>query len=597
MAFLRVRRLERRVQEIQTEREILRRLHALEQKVAALESGAGAPAADRAAVSPPSVAPEPSAVSPPSARPLPPPGPAPSERDLESLIGGRLLNRIGIAALLLAAAFFLKLAYDNRWIGPAGQVAILLVCGAALLVWSQWLLRRGYPYFSEGIAGLGGAVLYLALYFGWSYHNLFGPGTAFTGMIPITITLLAIAVGRDSQRIAVIALLGGFATPMLASTGRDQQVTLFSYLTVLDAGLVALGWLRRWRSLELLAFAATQIYFWGWYNEFYTEEKLFRTAAFATLFFLLFSAIPFLRAQRERQFTRGPFLLVLANAFLFLIALRQMLWTEHRWMLTLAVLALSALHLVISRMSPPGEAGQPSPVRILYAGLALTFATLAIPIRLEGRWITLAWAIEGVVLIWSGFRTRLWLLRAAGLVLFALVAFRLFVFPIPAATFLLNARLLTWLFCAGCFAAAAYMARQEREQQEKREPALYAAVAAAANLLLLWTLSQEIWDVFGRMHRPLGMETRQAQQMMLSLLWAVYGTVLVVVGFVRKLAGLRWQALALFGLTVIKVFLYDLSFLSRASRIFSFLVLGVVLLLASFLYARRQRRHKEVSDA
>jgi uncharacterized membrane protein len=93
------------------------------------------------------------------------------------------------------------------------------------------------------------------------------------------------------------------------------------------------------------------------------------------------------------------------------------------------------------------------------------------------------------------------------------------------------------------------------------------------------------------------METRQAQQMMLSLLWAVYGTVLVVVGFVRKLAGLRWQALALFGLTVIKVFLYDLSFLSRASRIFSFLVLGVVLLLASFLYARRQRRHKEVSDA
>ncbi len=526
----------------------------------------------------------------------PPRGQA-AERDLESLIGGRLLNRIGIAALLLGAAFFLKFAYDNRWIGPAGQVAIMLVCGTVLLTYSQWLLRRGYPYFSEGIAGLGGAVLYMSLYFGWSYHKLFASGVAFTGMIPITITLLAIAVGRDSQRIAVIALLGGFATPMLASTGRDQQLALFSYLAVLDAGLVALGWLRRWRSLEWLAFAATQIYFWGWYGEFYTGEKLFRTAAFATFSFLIFTTIPFIRARRERRFTGDQLLLVLANAFMFLIALRQMMWPEHRWILTLAVLALSALHLAISRLSPLGEAGKPSPVRILYAGLALTFATLAIPIRLEGRWITLAWAIEGAVLTWSGFRIRLWLLRAAGLILFGIVAFRLLVLPIPADTFLLNARFLTWLVCAGCFAAAAYIARQERAQSEAREHALYAAVAVVANLLLLWTLSQEVWEVFGRMRAPLEMAPRQAQRMMLLLLWALYATTLILLGVKRESALLRWQALVVFGLTVAKVFTYDLSYLSRGYRILSFLVLGVVLLVASFLYTRRLRQRKEANGA
>ena len=99
------------------------------------------------------------------------------------------------------------------------------------------------------------------------------------------------------------------------------------------------------------------------------------------------------------------------------------------------------------------------------------------------------------------------------------------------------------------------------------------------------------WDLFGRMQLP-GLEQLPAQQMALSVLWTIFAAALVIAGMARKSALLRWQALALFALVVGKVFLYDLSSLQRFYRILSFLVLGILLLVVSFLYQRRSMSHK-----
>ncbi|HLE19846.1 MAG TPA: DUF2339 domain-containing protein, partial [Vicinamibacteria bacterium] len=169
--------------------------------------------------------------------------------DLETLIAGRLLNRVGIVALLLAASFFLKYAFDNDWVGPSGRVALGLLAGTALLGYSQWLLRRGYGYFSGGIAGLAAGVLYLSLYAAWSFYQLVPQPVAFAGMIVVTGTMVVLALGRDSQPLALLALVGGFLTPTLLDTGQDAQLPLFLYLAVLNAGLMVMARLRSWRSL------------------------------------------------------------------------------------------------------------------------------------------------------------------------------------------------------------------------------------------------------------------------------------------------------------------------------------------------------------
>jgi len=101
---------------------------------------------------------------------------------------------------------------------------------------SQWLLGRGYSYFSEGIAALGAAVLYLSIWAGCHYYTLFTRDVGFVAMIVVTSVMAAVALGRNSQRIALLSLFGGFLTPVLVSTGRDAQVVLFTYLPRLGAG-------------------------------------------------------------------------------------------------------------------------------------------------------------------------------------------------------------------------------------------------------------------------------------------------------------------------------------------------------------------------
>jgi len=514
-----------------------------------------------------------------------------SSSDLETLIGARLLNRVAIVALIGAVSYFLKYAFDNNWIGPSGRVAIGVLIGALMLPWSQWLLRRGYPYFSEGIAGMGAAVMYISIWAGCQYYKLYSQDVGFFAMIVVTAGMTAVALGRNSQRIAVLSLVGGFLTPVLVSTGRDSQIVLFTYLLILGAGLLMIELRRDWRWLTPISFVSTQIYFWGWYDRFYTAEKLDRTLSYATLFLLLYAVVPILRAGKTSKADGMDVLLVLADSFAYFGGLYTMLWPQSRWTLTILVLLLSAGHLLIARLIPRSNPEGSPLLRFVFAGLALTFATLAIPIRLDGKWITLALALEGAVLVWTGFRAIVPALRGAGYLLMTISAFRLLAFPLPAQHFLFNERFGTYAVLIASIAAVLYIASKEESSASELERGFFGFLAVAINFFALLALSFELWDLFGWRYGQ-GINSGLAQHLSLSLLWTLYGSALIGFGIQRKSALLRWQALTLFGLVAFKVFLYDSSFLERFYRIVSFLILGLVLLAVSFLYQRKVAREK-----
>lgn len=506
--------------------------------------------------------------------------------DFENVVAGKWLNYVGIVAILFAAAFFIEYAFENNWIGPRGRIAIGIVCGALLLAWSGWLVRRGYEYFSEGIAALGAAVLYLSLWGGWHYYRIFDSNQVFVGMIVVTAVMVAVALGRNSQRLALLALIGGFLTPLLCSTGTDHEIVLFTYTAILSVGMLALERFRQWTWLPPLAFAATEIYFWGWYSDFYSPGKLALTMIFALLFFLLFAALPVMRARQEGRMEPGEYLVTIGNVAIFLIALRMMLWPDDRWTLTVAFLAVAAAHLLVLRMlpAPPRQdsRGEVLEVQSLFAGLALLCISLAIPARVDHQWLTIAWAVEGALLVWAGVRIASLRLRAAGLILFA----------ITAGTLLWNQRFMTYMIAVACFALGCIFVKRIAPEFGEAERNVFGALAVAVNAYALIALSLEIWDFLGRT-RGLAIESWLAQELGLSILWTIYATVLILTGMARRVAILRWQALVLFAIVVAKVFFYDLSTLSRFYRILSFLVLGVLLLGVSFLYQKRALAHKE----
>ncbi|HLZ11342.1 MAG TPA: DUF2339 domain-containing protein [Candidatus Acidoferrum sp.] len=617
IAFVGMRRLDEALRR-QNSQELTARLYALEQRLSKLEkSGIAAPSPVAPASAEPAQATVPAAYQPtvppppmPAAAPPKPRELAPSAQpsltgfappplhtslpqdsdsgDLETVIAGRWFNRIGIVALLIAVSYFLKLAFDNNWIGPSGRVAIGILLGAAMMPWSSWLLGRGYSYFSEGIVALGEATLFLSVWAGCSYYKLYSRDVGFFGMILITSAMAAIALGRDSQRIAVLCLIGGYLTPILVSTGKDQQIVLFTYLLILGAGMLVMGERKDWYSLAPISFVATEIYYWGWYTEFFhrsTTHPLERTVLFATLFFLLFAALPAMRAIQEGTLTEIDILLTTVNAFAYVGALYALFWPDDRWPFTLLVLALAAGHVAVARDVPDAKEKAGSLARYLFAGMGLTFATMAIPIRLNGKWITFCFAVEGAVLIWSGFRAASGFLRQFGYLLLAIAAVRVLIFPPPAGAFLFNQRFAAYLLVIICFGVALWSARDQwagTGEQEKTELGIFSVLI---NAFALIALSLEFWDYFGT--AATAIDAGLARHLSLSVLWTVYATILILVGVQQKSALLRWQALALFGLVVCKVFLFDLASLDRAYRILSFLVLGSVLLVVSFLYTRR----------
>jgi len=504
---------------------------------------------------------EPPATRPVIPQPAAPPAPGRFEPrpaiDWEAVIGGKWLNIAGLAAVLLAAAFFLKFAFDNNWIGPLGRVTLGLLAGAALILASESMFRRGWTYFSEGVTALGAGILYLSLYAAWNYYALLRTDVAFGGMAIVTAALIVLSLARQSQRLAILALAGGYVTPMLVSTGADAQVQLFSYLALLNAGLLWMAQARDWRSLPG-SFAFTLIYGALWYSQFYNPDKLASSLFFASFFFIEFALLPAIQARRNGTLRADGVALTLFNAAWYLFALDRMLYDAHRWGLTAGVLAVAAFYLALANITRRrATAGAKElPARAIFGGVALACLTVAIPIRLQGQWITMAWAVEGVILIWTGLRSEVAWLRTAGILLLAAAVVSLAFNPIPAAQPFLNGRFATLASTAIMLGLAGWLARRSVAVLVGGERLVFACFDVGANVIGLWALSLETWQSLAARSSD---EIVPEQLFGLSILWALYATALATIGFMRQWPLARYQAYVLFAIVLLKAAFLDLT--------------------------------------
>jgi hypothetical protein len=211
---------------------------------------------------------------------------------LESRIGSHWFNGIGIVAVLIGMAWFLKLAVDNHWVGPLGRVLIGLVTGAGIIAWSERFHYRGYVGFAYSLKAVGSGILYLSRWAGFSLFHLVPSGVAFAAMILVTAFNGFLSWVQDAELLAVYAIIGGLSTPLLLSTGENHEVTLFSYLLVLDVAVLVLVALRPWSRLLFGAFVGTVLFFAGWWFEYYSDAESVGTAFFLGCFFLIFAFAP-----------------------------------------------------------------------------------------------------------------------------------------------------------------------------------------------------------------------------------------------------------------------------------------------------------------
>ena len=222
-------------------------------------------------------------------------------RSLENKIGSQWFNRIGILALLIAAAWFLKFAVDNHWIGPLGRVLIGLVAGSGLIAWSEQFRTKGYAVFSYSLKAVGSGVLYLSLWAAFSLFHLMPAGVAFALMILVTAFNGLMAWVQDAELLALYSIVGGLSTPLLLSTGENHEVALFSYLLLMALAVLVLVVLRPWSRLLFASFTGTVLIMVGWWIEDYTSSAFATTAFFVFCFFMIFAFAPRLvRVKNEK---------------------------------------------------------------------------------------------------------------------------------------------------------------------------------------------------------------------------------------------------------------------------------------------------------
>jgi len=523
--------------------------------------------------------------------------------DLEARIGSHWLNRIGIAAVLIGVSYFLKYAFDNNWIGPAGRITIGLLAGIAVVIWSERFRTRGYRIFSFSLKAVGIGVLYLSLWAAFQVYNLIPSGVAFVAMLLVTASTAALAIAQDAEILAAFALAGGFMTPVLLSTGQNREVELFSYLAILNGATLVLVVFKPWRRLLVLSFVGTLLMYVGWHVTYYTREQLRVTLGFATLFFAIFAVAPLIGKGKEREANVSatvPYLIAFLNAAVYFLQVYTMLQDVDKAAIAWFALALAGVYIFLSRQMRVREsnASAAATLHFLHLALAIGFITIAIPIRLNAHWITIGWFVEAAVLLWVADRVKSDFLNVFAIAALALgVARLLFIDNFYSERVLLNARMAVHVVALGVLALVAWHGAHRNDDSGRRAAA---SAIIALNLLALVALSREVADYYSRAllaasRQPgvwIGGEwssTRNiaiARDFTFSALWMGYGAVLMIVGFWRRSAFIRWQALVLIAATTIKVFVYDVSQLDRGYRILSFIVLGVLLLAISFGYQR-----------
>ncbi|MBV7547073.1 DUF2339 domain-containing protein [Pseudomonas sp. PDM26] len=368
---------------------------------------------------------------------IPPHGPNLIDRAISRarawLFGGNTVLRVGVVLLFLGLAFLLRYATEGVVVPLELRYAGVAAAALGLLGLGWWLRARNSSY-ALILQGAGIAVLYLTVFAAMRLHPLLDPSAAFGLLVAVTICSAILAITQDSLGLAAAAALGGFAAPILASTGAGSHVALFSYFALLNAGILAIAWFKAWRLLNVIGFTGTFGIGFAWGLRSYSPELLWSTEPFLIVFFLMYLAIGLLYARRKLMAMsdapaegnreallqwsarKGDYVdgTLLFGPPLVGFGLQFALVQHLEFAAAFSALTLGMIYMGLARWLMAG--------RTLLLGetclaLGVIFASLAIPLGLDARWTTAAWAVEGAGIFWLGLRQQRPLARAFALLL------------------------------------------------------------------------------------------------------------------------------------------------------------------------------------
>jgi uncharacterized membrane protein len=514
--------------------------------------------------------------------------------DFEERMGQKWLLAIGILTMVFGVGYFLKYSFDQGWVGPAGRVTMAYVWGIAFLIAGDWFRKKDLEKFGLPLIGGGIAVLYFSTFAAFQIYQIFGQTLSFGLMVLITMLACVLAIRYDTKWLAVLGLVGGFLTPIMLSTGHDNQIALMTYMTILNLGLLGVAFYKKWDILNTLGFVFTYLLYSAWYGQHYEATKFWPAILFLNGFYLIYSFIPFIYEIRKGDGTLSrEIALVGLNAF-FAFGYCYVMIKDLYGVSWVSIITLLYAAVSLSLASYVFKKGKQSMnVFVMMMAMAMTFLIITVPVLFSKHWITIFWSAQAFGLLWMAVKLerRSLIAGAYALLLFSVGKFLFYDYDVVfhfgwfhstgGYTQLIAERYATTLLVL----IALYLTRILTKQAsldvlklKMRDTSFWVIVFGA---VLFITLTAEV-SAFFRDYLP------QARFAAISVLWTIFSAVLMFMGFRKNDAMLRKTSFALFLVVILKVFLFDMANISTPYRIISFIFLGLILMGTSYLYYRKK---------
>ncbi len=385
-------------------------------------------------------------------------------------------------------------------------------------------------------------------------------------------------------------------------------------MLILNTAVLVLLSRKRWVNVAFGAFVGTTLLFWGWAEQYYNDSQFWTTALFVAVFTVLFALVPGILKGDPDDKPNGKArallpILSVVNAGIGFLAFYGMLgYGGREWARPWVAVLFAAFYLAVIRFRDERrDSADSKTITDLHIVLAFTFLTIAIPLKAQQGWIAIGWFVEGAGLLWVARRSKSDLLRPLGVIAMTLGMFALNnISESSIRQVILNSRFAGFVVGIAAFAFVARMAFEARalyasESGSTATPEfdrdtffaelrkdvaswknIVGVAVLAVSVLVLWGISLEITTFWNT--RPY--VTDVYRHFSLSIWWMLFGALLLVIGFKKRSRFFRWQGLVLLTLSVLKVFVFDMSELTQGYRIVSFIGLGGILLATSFAYQK-----------
>ncbi|URD69431.1 DUF2339 domain-containing protein [Leptospira borgpetersenii] len=512
------------------------------------------------------------------------------KRNWELFLGGNFLGKLGLLSILLASSWFIKYAFDNRWVNESVRVLVGLSTGFGVCLAGIQLARKKFRILPESVLGAGFSIVYLSLFGGYYYYDFFSLSETFLYLSLLSVFSSGLAYWIRKEILYIFALIGSILSPILISTGENSYRFLFGYLVFLNILLFLISRKTTWIVSSFFLLVANFVLYLFWAMNNMQQSGFLVPFLFINITYFLFvygKGFLFPKLVQKNENSGGvfprwnwifyPIFLVLNSLCFGLMGYVQIEETYPKFgsHFILFGAVLFSLWILLSRK----KSGffYPSQLEIfetIHLYLLLGFTFVALLDFSEESWLTFSWIIFAGVVSFLSSKYGNTHLRyvSTGFWISALV--KLYFFnPMDDVSrlFLLNERFALYLL-SSLFLFGTYYIQKNGDFFRFHRGFIYMGIFT----LILGTLMDVYHTVYDEHYRNLAY----------SYVFAFYSSVFLFIGFRYSFKSFRIAGIVIAIVLVGKLYFYDIWTMSMIVRIVAGFTLGVSFILVSLFYQK-----------